>query len=574
MRSRSAHNLGLALSLTLFAVAPAVGQQVSGPEQRGLLLEQEEKYREAAAAYREALVKTPASVMALLGLERVYAQLGWPDSLLPILDRSIASAPKEPALRAAQIRTLRSLGLNDRLQQAFERWTRDMPGDAGPYREYVRMLLQDGQLRTADSVLQRARTRLGTGRGLELEQAQLRAAMGEWALSAASWYEALDRAPYLEQAAILSLVATPVEMRPAVRRDLMAGGRNVAARRVLAALELHWGAPREAWMVLRDLPRDTATFTAWSEFARRAEEAEAWTVARAALEALMRERPTTPEIALRAARNALQAEDPEGALALVMQAEQKLDSAEAAVVTLPMRLEALAALGRAAEAQQALESYAAYATPELRRRHRTLVAWAWVRAGDVARARALLGNDASAEAGDVTGWLALYSGDLAGARRALPRGHPRARGRASDELVTALALLARTKADTSAATGNAFLTLARGDTLRAAVAFEEAAVSLRDARTLLLAVAARLHAVTRDDARAVLLWSELATRDVDSPEAPEANLEWARALRRAGKNAEAVERLEHLILTYPNSALVPQARRELELARGAIPRAS
>ena len=568
MRSLSAHNLGFALSLTLFAVAPAVGQQVSGAEQRGLLLEQEEKYHQAAAAYREALVKTPASVMALLGLERVYAQLGWPDSLLPILDRSIVAAPKEPALRAAQIRTLRSLGLTDRLQHAFERWTRDMPGDAGPYREYVRMLLQDGQLRTADSVLQRGRSRLGTGRGLELEQAQLRAAMGEWALSAASWYEALDRAPYLEQAAILSLIATPLEMRPAVRRDLLAGGRNVAARRVLAALELHWGAPREAWMVLRDLPRDTATFTAWSEFARRAEEAEAWTVARAALEALLRERPTS-DIALRAARNALQGDDPAGALTLVGLAEQRLDSAEAAIVTLPMRLEALAALGRAAEAQQALESYTAYATPELRRRHRTLVAWAWVRAGDVARARALLGNDVSAEAGDVSAWLALYSGDLAGARRML-----RVRGRASPELVTALALLARTKADTSVATGNAFLTLARGDTLRAAVAFEEAAVSLKDARTLLLAVAARLHAVTRDDARAVLLWSELATRDVDSPEAPEANLEWARALRRAGKNAEAVERLEHLILTYPTSALVPQARRELELARGAIPRAS
>jgi hypothetical protein len=187
----------------------------------------------------------------------------------------------------------------------------------------------------------------------------------------------------------------------------------------------------------------------------------------------------------------------------------------------------------------------------------------------VARARALLGNDATAEASEVTGWLSLYSGDLAGARRTL-----RVRGRATPELVTALALLARTKADTSAATGNAFLTLARGDTLRAAVAFEEAAVSLDDARTLLIAVAARLHAATRDDARAVLLWSELATRDAEAPEAPEANLEWARALRRAGKHADAVQRLEHLILTYPNSALVPQARRELDLARGAIPRAS
>ena len=568
MPSRSVRSLTLACSLLLLAVARAGAQQISSAEQRGLLLEQDEKYHEAAAAYRAALSQTPGSVMAFLGLERVYAQLGWPDSLLPVLERAIAAAPREPALRAAQIRTLRSLGLTDRLHQAFERWTRDMPGDAGPYREYARLLLQDGQLRTADSVLQRARARLGTGRGLELEQAQLRAAMGEWALSATSWYEALERAPYLEQAAILSLVATPQEMRPAVRRDLRAAGRNVAARRVLAALELHWGSPQDAWTVLRDLPRDTATFSAWSEFARRAEEAEAWTVVRASLEALLRERPTA-DLALRAARAALHGDDAEAALALVRRAERGIDSAAAAVVTLPMRLEALAALGRAAEAQHTLDAYAAFASPELRRRHRAIVAWAWVRAGDVARARALLGNDATAEASEVSGWLSLYSGDLAGARRTL-----RVRGRATPELVTAMALLARTKADTSAATGNAFLMLARGDTLRAATAFEEAAVSVDDARTLLLAVAARLHAATRDDARAILLWSELASRDADAPEAPEANLEWARALRRAGKHAEAVARLEHLILTYPNSALLPQARRELDLARGAIPRAS
>ena len=106
MRSRSVRSLTLACSLSLLAVAHAGAQQVSSAEQRGLLLEQDEKYREAAAAYREALSQTPGSVMAFLGLERVYAQLGWPDSLLPVLERAITAAPREPALRAAQIRTL------------------------------------------------------------------------------------------------------------------------------------------------------------------------------------------------------------------------------------------------------------------------------------------------------------------------------------------------------------------------------------------------------------------------------------------------------------------------------------
>jgi TolA-binding protein len=61
--------------------------------------------------------------------------------------------------------------------------------------------------------------------------------------------------------------------------------------------------------------------------------------------------------------------------------------------------------------------------------------------------------------------------------------------------------------------------------------------------------------------------------DVESstPEAPQAELEWARALRRRGDHAGALAHLEHLILTYPQSALVPQARRELDLARAAVP---
>jgi TolA-binding protein len=88
---------------------------------------------------------------------------------------------------------------------------------------------------------------------------------------------------------------------------------------------------------------------------------------------------------------------------------------------------------------------------------------------------------------------------------------------------------------------------------------------------LVLASAARLHAARGDDARAVPLWRAVLERHPAAAEAPEAELEWARALRRGGDAAAALARLEHLILTYPASALVPQARRELELARATVP---
>jgi outer membrane protein assembly factor BamD (BamD/ComL family) len=38
------------------------------------------------------------------------------------------------------------------------------------------------------------------------------------------------------------------------------------------------------------------------------------------------------------------------------------------------------------------------------------------------------------------------------------------------------------------------------------------------------------------------------------------------------RQGEAVDVLEHLILSYPQSALVPQARRKLDEARGAVPK--
>ena len=40
---------------------------------------------------------------------------------------------------------------------------------------------------------------------------------------------------------------------------------------------------------------------------------------------------------------------------------------------------------------------------------------------------------------------------------------------------------------------------------------------------------------------------------------------------REGRKDGAISPLEHLILTYPESALVPQARRALDQARGAVP---
>ncbi|MDQ2929504.1 MAG: hypothetical protein M3Y05_01615 [Gemmatimonadota bacterium] len=560
MRARAvAMLLALACAVTSRARAQGGGESYSRAE----ALEQDSKFAEAAAAYSQSLASDPASVPALLGLERMDAQLGHLELFLPVVERAIAAKPELAPLREAQLRTLRTLGQRTQLRGAFERWRRDAPGDATPAREYSRMLIADGDVRAADSVLRQAQKDVGTGRGFEYELAQLRAAMGMWELSAQSWREAVETNAYLDQAATFSLVAAPAGARPGIVKSLEALPLTVSSRRVLASLQLMWGTPRDGWESLRILPPDSAAVVAWTEFATKAEEVEAWLVARDALAAAQHASPE-PRALARAAYDALRGGDAAGSLFLASLGERTLDSATAAATIVPVHLRALSQTGRVAEASKVMDAYAHFLRPADKPPLDRVLAWGWIRAGDITKARELLAHSDSGDA-DALGWLALYDGNLKAARKSL-----RPEVESSPEALSALALLARTRADTAPVTGRAFLALARGDTAGAAAGFEKAATELGDAAPLLLATAARLYASHHSEAQAIALWSTIVEQSSDAPEAPEAELDWARALRHGGQNQAAIEHLEHLILTYPQSALLPQARRELELSRNGI----
>jgi len=532
---------------------------------KGLDLEAAGKYREAVPMFRAAL-HTPAVVNALLGLERVYAELGWSDSLVAPLDTLIAANPREETFRTVQLRTLQALGKEPDLRRAFEQWIHDTPNDAAPYREYARLLLQKNQAVAADSVLNQARQVLGTTKDFQLELAQTRASQGQWVESARAWRQALLTADYLEQAAAYALAPTPSAARQQIREIFLAPPVEISSRRALAELETGWGSPADGWNALKDLPPDSAAADAWSEFAGHAETDERWTIAREALElALTWKR--TPELALRAGTAALNAGDPTAALRLAPIADAHGDSSLAARSYLPLHARALAALGRPAEAERLVEAYDHFLTPGAHNALTRTIAWGWVRTGNMNRARAALAaTGADGDSSDAAGWLALYDGNLKAARTLLRGGTE-----SSPELALALGLIARLKVDSAPAIGHAFLALARGDSAGAVAEFVQAADKTPAVRSLLLATAAQVQAARKNDAEAVALWKRIVETESDTPEAPQAELEWARLLRRNGDAAGAVEHLEHLILTYSQSALVPQARRELELAKSAIP---
>lgn len=531
---------------------------------RALDLEGQNKYREAAILFRQSL-RGPSRVSALLGLERSYAELQWADSLLAPLDTLIRIEPREPVYRAILLRTLATLGREQEMHAAFERWVSDIPREVTPYREYARLLLQRGQAQRADSVLLRARMHVASG-DLNLELAQARAAMGQWDASAQAWRAALAPAPYLEQAAAYALTPAPSSSRDSIRARFFAPPLLVAARRTLGTLESAWGSPANGWLALRDLPADSASAAAWLDFAQRAEAEERWTHAREALSAVLRWRPL-PDGALRAAIAALNSGDPGGALDLAPLTGGGADSTRVARTLLPVHVRALAALGRPATAERLVADYERWLTPTNRAALARSIAFGWVRVGDMSRARgALTVAGPDADSSDAAGWLALYAGDIRTARRLLRSG-----GDASPDLALTLAIVARVKEDSVPQLGHAFLTLAKGDTALAATALVESADRLPDAASILLYTAGQLRAVVKDEPQAIALWKRVVEQYAMSAEAPAAELEWARALRRRGDATTATQRLEHLILTYPQSALVPQARRDLELLRSNIP---
>jgi hypothetical protein len=84
----------------------------------------------------------------------------------------------------------------------------------------------------------------------------------------------------------------------------------------------------------------------------------------------------------------------------------------------------------------------------------------------------------------------------------------------------------------------------------------------------LLAASVHLGLGARAEAERVL---RVVTAMSVPASAAQAELELSRLLVERDQRAQAIELLEHLLVTYPTSAVTPQARRLLDRARGAVP---
>jgi tetratricopeptide (TPR) repeat protein len=555
------HRLAIALALAGVVIARPVWAQTSAALVRALDLESRGRPAEAAIAFRMALASSDM-ITALLGLERAYADLGKTDSLVPIVDSIGRARPTEALVQNVRLRTLITARKNAQANAAFREWVRATPNNIAPFRDYAGLLLDAGQLAAADSVLRVAMTERGGQRGIAVMLARLNAARSAWTASARAWRAGVEEEPHQVQAAIFSLGQAPDSSRDDIRAVLSAAPAQRRPREVLAGLELSWGMTTAAWNALADLRPDTGAVSAWMEFAERADGMEAWLPAREAWRATLRVK-CDPDVALRAADASVRGGDASTALAILQDRSCSVDGSVRRRASAALRVQALALAGKAEEAAHVLDSASALFDENQRAALSAAIAWGWVRTGDIARARSTMGASLEEDTTGVSGWLALYEGDLATARRAL-----RSSGAPSREAVSALALLSRTRAERSESVGRSFLLLARGDSAAAAAELERASTDVTDAAPLLLMLAARIHAGRGDFVRAEPLWKRIVEGFELSPEAAEADLSWARSLASRGDASGARARLEHLILTYPSSALVPQARRALDQIGG------
>src|SRR2546421_8278762 len=572
------------LGLLLVPAHSARGQAIG----QGFDLERAGQYQRAATVYFTTLRGEPTNLAALLGLERVLPSLTRLPDLLPAAQRAVAASPRNAALRALLLRTYVALNEPDSARAVAQRWSAEQPRDEAPYREWAIALEDAHRFEEARQVFLFGRRALGRPGVFGIELGELLERVGEWEGAAREWAAALSEAPAQLPSAASSLAEAPAEQRERIVRAVLAVDPKALERRLAAELLLGWGQPERAWSVFAPTVAEPSAdaATALPRFADLANAGNTPDARRVRALALARYADIVPQpLAVRApaeaARAVLGAGDRVAARRMLAQvAADSTAPPDAQALAQSALVEALIDDGqlRAAATRLGAESRL---SEDDRAALRLKLARARIQRGELDLADSALLADSSVDALALRGWVALYSGDMKGAEQLFRAAGPYAGDRRdATERSIVLALLQQLPGDRFPELGSALLLVARGDSARAVQSLRLAAGRLETgggggggrADILLLAgrVAGRLDSAEERAARAPFAaGGGTPGKSAAARARPRA---WARLLLRQQKPAEAIAHLEHLILAFPESAVVPEARRELERAKGAIPK--
>jgi hypothetical protein len=524
---------------------------------------------------REVLTANPSSLTALISFERILGLQGRLGEAIVAVDRLLQSDPLSVIGHQMRLRIYASTNDVRNLEQAVTAWTRATPALETPYREGAAIYRQRADYQRAIALLESGRRKIDRADALALELGDTYLAAGDVNRAAAEWARAVGpngRGLMLVQRRVQNLPdGGALIIRALV--DALASPPHTAGRQraatllaIDAGLDTRAGAlAREAVILANALERSSLLV----EIARRADGAALHRVALWAYGELVKTAPPTEALAqrMRIAELALLAGDTALAAATYRQLE------EAAAVGSPQRRQAIALriqlsardgdLARATADFNAFRAEYAQA-PELDATA-TALATLHLAQDDPAAAERVLTGINGPRAAQLRGRIFLRSGNIDRAREELLLAAPQLQGREATETIGLAALLMRVSAKGGelvarviAAAPDERPQLIRDSAERARElpAAERAAVL-----DFLAATADRSDLVA--DAEA--LRREIVTTLGRTQEAPAALLALARGvLARGGAVDEARVLLEKLILEYPRSALLPQARSELQ----------
>jgi hypothetical protein len=467
--------------------------------------------------------------------------------------------------------------LNDvrSLENAVNAWTRATPALETPYREGAAVYRQRQDYQRAIALLEAGRKKIDRADALALELGDAYLAGGDVTRAAAEWSRAVGpegRGFMLVQRRVQNLPDGGAIVIPPLVNALSAPPQTPGKQRAATLLAIDAGLDVRAAQLARDavgVASPAERNSLLIEIARRADGAGLHRVAVWAYGELLKTAGPAEALALRSrvAELALLAGD----TTLAAETYRQLELASA--VGSPQRRQAIALRiqlsardGDLNRAHADLNAFRAEypQAPELDGTA-TALASLYLSRNDIPAAERLLSGITGPRASQLRGRIALRAGNIERAREELLLAAPQLQGREATETIAMAALLMRISARggeivasvvTAAADERAQLIRDAADDARKLPAAERAAVL-----DFLAATADRSDlAVDAESLRREIISSLARTQ-----EAPAALLALARGvLARGGAVDEARVLLEKLILEYPRSALLPQARSELQ----------
>ena len=579
MTRRCSFVLAALLVLAPFGARAQVLVPETDPMARALAAERRNAFAEAATLFGAILAGKPADAGALFGMERVLRPLDRAAEMLALVQRALTVDSNAVGILQIAVRSYMAAGRPDLARRYTIRWADLTPDDPAPFQEWSAAAAEVRDRVTARAALDLGRQRLADPTALSPDLAQMLLQEGDFAGAAREWVSAVKGTPEFRSGAAMLLGQVPTVQRTAVRTELMRDGAP-ESRQLLGLVELNWGNTVEGAALIRtalpEKPVEAAALLELAIDALHGRDDRVTNLAKATMLEALAQRQAGAEAArtrLEAARAYADGGAERDARRLLGAAStDPLAPAATNEATAAAMLGVLLAEGKPAEAEKVLQKLAPSLLIDERERETRRLAMAYARSGNFAHAEELMAADSSIAGLDLRGRLRLFAGDLVQATTLLKAAGPYDDEREhAVQRVTLLVMMQSAGADSSRNLGAALLSLERGDSAKAMQQLADLALRLAPAGAAEAHLLAGQLALAARDTAVALRFLRLADDTLVPGVAPAARMLVARITAGSGRADEAKALLERLIVDYPESAVVPEARRFRDALRGAIP---